>query len=248
MPRERNARPRSHRPDPGRPRRVVARPARDDHFTRHPPAPDERGREACRWFRALHEARHLPEAEAGRGEHLLRPAPVRDVEPQGARRVRHLGHVLAAQPVAEPVLGEQDLRDAREHLRLVGGDPHELRGGEARHREVAGDAARVRNRGFERRTLRARAPVVPEDRGPQHLAPRVEEGRAVHLAGEPDGPGRGERRAVPGLEPVQGPAGGRPPVLRRLLRPEGPGRRDVERGGRLPDDAVVTVHENRLHP
>ena len=188
------------------------------------------------------------EAEPGGGKHLLGPAAVRDVEPEGPRRVRHLGHMLAAQPVAEPVLGKQHLRDPGEHLGLVGGDPQQLRGGEARHRAVAGDPARLRHPGFEGGALGAGAPVVPEDRGPEHLAARVEEGRSVHLPREPDGPRRGERGAVIRPEPVHGTARRGPPGLGVLLRPEGTGGGDLEGSGRLPDGAVVAVDEHRLHP
>ena len=155
--------------------------------------------------------------------------------------------MVPAQPVAQIVLGQQHFGDAREHLGLVFGHPHQLRRGEARHREIAGDPARVRNRGFERRALGARAPVVPEDGGPQHGTPRVEQRGAVLLPRKADRPNGGERRAVPGLQFVHGPARGDPPVFGILLRPQAPGRRDAERSRRLSGDAVIAVEQNRLH-
>ena len=62
----------------------------------------------------------------------------RDVEQQRARRVGHVGRVLAAQPQPHVVLGQHDPRDPRVVLGLVLAQPQQLRGGEAGQRAVAG--------------------------------------------------------------------------------------------------------------
>ena len=67
--------------------------------------------------------------------------------------------------------------------------------------------------------LRPRAPVVPEDRGAQDVAARVEGDEAVHLAGEPD---RGRLDAQVGERRLRRA----PPVLRILLRPSRSRRRE----------------------
>ncbi len=97
-----------------------------------------------------------------------RPRPPSDVEPQRAGGVRHVGRPLAGQAQAHVVLGQQHGAGATEDLGLVLGDPQQLRGGEAGHREIAGDLACGGDACFERGTLRRAAAVVPEDGRPQH--------------------------------------------------------------------------------
>ncbi len=81
------------------------------------------------------------------------------------------------------------------------------------------------------RALDRGALVVPEDRGPDHVACGVEDDEAVHLAGEPD-PGHLASRGDLG----EGSLGGPPPVLGVLLRPAGP-----RRGQRVPLRALAST-------
>src|SRR3546814_20901720 len=56
---------------------------------------------------------------------------------------------------------------------------------EARKDDIAGDLAKARI-GIQRCGLFMGTRIVPQDAGAQHLVVRVEQGRAVHLAGEAD--------------------------------------------------------------
>ena len=152
------------------------------------------------------------------------------VQPKGPRCVGHLRHVVPAQPVAQIVLGQQHLGDAREHLGLVLGHPHQLRRavkpGIARlpviRRECGTTASSAVHSAPERPSFQRMAGRSTAPRASSSVAP-------VLLAGKADRPNGGERRAVPGLQFVHGPAGGDPPVFGILLRPQSPWRRDAER-------------------
>ncbi len=136
-------------------------------------------------------------ADADRGEHLRRPAPPRLVEELGAGGVGHVGGELAGEVKAHIVLGEEDVGDAGEQLRLMGADPEELGRGETGHWLDAGDGRRDRAR-------RGRAPRIPHvprasfhsiDRT-EHAHVGVEQHGGVHLAGQADGLDRPERPAA----------------------------------------------------
>jgi hypothetical protein len=182
-------------------------------------------------------------SEATGGEERLAPAPTRNVEPQGARRIRHVGCFLAGHPQADVILGEQHGRDLREDLRLVAADPFELGGGEARHHDVATDGAEVTGRVFQRGAFGERAPVVPQDRGAQGPVVRAEQGRAVHLPGEPD---PADRAADARVDREDRCAGRLPPVLGVLFGPQGLGALDGEGGDALTDDGAMGVEDDGL--
>ena len=65
------------------------------------------------------------------GEQLLGPLPLGHVQQQHAAGVADLGGVLAGQPAADFVLGQQDLGQPVEIPRLVVSQPEDLGGGEA---------------------------------------------------------------------------------------------------------------------
>ena len=87
--------------------------------------------------------------------------------------------------------------------------------------------------------------IAPDDRRPQHLAALAEQHRAVHLAGQAD---RVDRRA-PGTR-LTGDGPQRlltcaPPVVRILLRPCGPRRREgIVRRGRRRRNRTVRLHNH----
>ena len=96
--------------------------------------------------------------------------------------------------------------------------------------------------GLDLAALGAGALVVPEDRRAQHAVIGVEHDQAVHLPGEPDA----LRRAGGRAQPVQHALGRPPPVLRILLGPAGPGRRELVSGLRARDHAPVGVEGESL--
>ena len=110
------------------------------------------------------------------------------------------------------------------------GDPQHFRRGEARHGEVAGALLEIGNAALELGAFGERAAVVPQDGGSERLVMGVEQGRAVHLAREPDArerrefgrriaADRGDRR-LDAFDPVVG----------ILLAPQGLGARDARAG------------------
>jgi len=129
--------------------------------------------------------------------------------------------VLIGELETDVVLGQQDVRDAPVDLGLVLGQPQQLGRGEPGQRSVAGQLHEPIEADalLDLLTLRLRAPVVPQDRGAQRTASRVERDEPVHLAREPDAGGVG---GVELLEDLRRPA---PPVLGILLAPAGTRRR-----------------------
>ena len=98
---------------------VVARAAGNDDGAVDAPAPREIGRELARGLAALDETRHLGAGQPGRLEKIVGPVAQRDVEPERARGVRHLGDVVAGEAEAHIVLGQKHHVDALEEIRLV---------------------------------------------------------------------------------------------------------------------------------
>jgi hypothetical protein len=144
-----------------------------------------------------------------------------DVEPQRARCVRHLRDGVAGEAQAHIILGQEHAPGGFGDLCLVRGDPQHFRRGEAGHGEIAGALFEIGNAALELGAFGERAAVVPQDRGPQRLVCRVEQGRAVHLAGKADARQRREfggrlaaDRRDSGLDAFN-------PVVRVLLAPEG---------------------------
>ena len=99
-------------------------------------------------------------------EHLVAPAPLRDVEQQRARGVGDVDRALAGQLQPHVVLGQHHVRDARVVVRLVLAQPQQLRRGEAGQRAVAGqlDEPVEADALLDLRALGGGALVVPEDR------------------------------------------------------------------------------------
>jgi len=153
--------------------------------------------------------------------------------------------MLAGQPETQVVLREQDLRDPGKDLRLVIPDPDELRRGEARKDDIAGDLAEARI-GIERRRLPVGARIVPQDAGPQDLVVPVEQCGAMHLPRKAEALHRAEFGREAGLQ-----AGHRLfcrayPVSRVLFRPARMRPRHVQRAVCRADDPLVAVDEHGL--
>ena len=181
-------------------------------------------------------------------EGFRRPGPRRLVEEPRPGRVAHVGGELAAELEAQIVLRRQDPGGSAAIVRLLPGDPFELRPGEAGHRLHADDPGQLWMIGGELARLAMGACVIVQDGGANRLHGAVEEDRAVHLAGEADRLQRAQRLAG-GILDVRDRAGhgGRPDVG-ILLRPAG--ARTVGRIGALGAGhrRAALVGQQRLEP
>ena len=101
-----------------------------------------------------------------RGEHVVAPAPVRDVEEERSGGVRGVDRPLARQAQADVVLRQRDPADAPVDVGLVSAQPEQLRRREAGERPVAGerDQPLEADALLDLGALGAGALVVPEDR------------------------------------------------------------------------------------
>ena len=189
-----------------------------------------------------HRRQPLPR-DLQRREHLLAPAPVRDVEEEGSRRVGGIGRLLAEEPEADVILREQDVGDSPVDVRLVPAQPEELRRREAGQRAVA----RQLDQPFEADplldlgALGGRPLVVPEDRRAQDAPFGVERHEPVHLAREPD-------PLSARAQPLQRLLGGAHPVVGILLGPSGARNRELVALLRPSDDLAVRRQSDRLDP
>ena len=134
------------------------------------------------------KARHLRLPQAADAQHLRRPRAAPDVVEEHPGRIRRIGAVHAREPIVDIVLGQHDLIDACEELRLVFFHPQEL----WRRKARKGNIRRTRAERLPADSLvqivdliRC-APVVPENRGAYHAIRRVEHDKAVHLAARAD--------------------------------------------------------------
>ena len=164
---------------------VIAAPAGDGNLAPcEPPGGGDFRRKMSRNLRTLDQARHGLFGQAGRAEEARVPAPPPHIEPERPRSIRHLGHRLAREAQAYIVLRQQHALRRLGDLGLVGRHPQHFRRGEAGHGEIAGTLFEIGNAPLELGAFGERAAVVPQDRGPQRFVISVEQGCAVHLAGE----------------------------------------------------------------
>ncbi len=159
--------------------------------------------------------------------------------------IGHVGHRLAGESQAHVVLRQQHPRDGLEDLRFVRLHPQQLRGREAGHGNVAGDAAAGRLGRFEFGALRRTAAVVPQDRRAQHAVFGVEQRRAVHLARQTDAAHGGIGLRLCGAQLAPGP----PCVAahqscRVLLRPQRLRPADRQRRMRAADHGLRFVEQH----
>ena len=245
---ERNeARAGCSRADADRRSGVVAASAGDRNLAaREAPGARDLGREICRDFRPLDQARHRFFGQAGRREQARVPAPPADIEPQRSRGVRHLRDGFAREAQAHIVLGQQHPPGRPGDLGLMRGDPQHLRRGEARHGEVAGALLEVGDAALELRAFGKRAAVVPQDCGPQRFVMRVEQSCAVHLARESDPRERSEFRRRMAADRGDRRLDALDPVAGILLAPQWMRARDAERRRGFRDHPLIGVDKQRL--
>ena len=144
------------------------------------------------------------------------------------------------------ILGQQDHRHPGAIIRLLAGEPEELRRGEARHGGDAGDAAEIRDGPVQRFGVGGGAPVIPQDRRPDHMVRCVEEDGTMHLAGKADrlhlAPGF-SRIAAQMRERAQGRL---PPDFGILFRPERPWMLGRHRFAGMGERCLGLIDEQRL--
>ena len=132
------------------------------------------------------------------------PGTGRRVEVAGARRVAGVGGQLAAgQPAGEPVVRQRDRSDPGGDVRLVLGQPAQLRDRERRREHRPGElGASLRSAELVDELLgrRRRAEVVPEQRRSQHLTGVVEDHHPVLLGADTDGIGAFQQAVAGALE------------------------------------------------
>ena len=239
-------RPRRRDADAGGAGRVVARAPRHDHDRWQAKVRGHGRQHAAAGLAAFHEARHLRALEVGRIEHVVRPGAPAHVEPQGACGIGHVRHRFTGQQQPDVILGQQHACHLPEHGRLVLFDPQQLGRREPRHRDIARDLPAIGGALLEFGALGVAAAVVPQDGRPQYPVARVEQGRAVHLAGQAE-PAHGGVLGWMGRPDFrQRRHGGAPPVARVLLRPQRLRARDRYGAAGLADDALRRIHQDDL--
>ena len=118
--------------------------------------------------------------DAGQAAQVGRPGPPGHVIKQAPLGFDMVGLPGSRQPVADVVLGEEDVLGAAERLRLVLGEPRQLRQGPGGRGLLVADAENLRARvGLQPRRL-ADAPLIgPHDRRAQGAKSRVGQHRVV---------------------------------------------------------------------
>ncbi len=194
-------------------------------------------------FRTLVEVGEPGARQIERRQDRGRPRAQPHVEQQGARRVGNVGRVFASQPLTDEIFRQQHPCHAGVGLRLLVAQPEDLGGLEAGERGVPGDRDQPRRAdcGGDRRALRRRALVVPEEGRADHGVGVVEEDRAVHLAGQAEADNLA-RAAKLRCDRAYGLPCGPTPLLRVLLGPAG-----MRRGERVLDRSRGGDHPGLVH-
>ena len=123
-----------------------------------------------------------------RRENLGRPGSGGEVEQDRAGTVGDVDREIIGEPVADVVLGQEDVADPGPVVGFVSLHPQQLGGREPGEGIVAGDLDQAigSDPTPDLGALVLGALIVPQDRGPHHFASTVEKDRTVHLAGETD--------------------------------------------------------------
>ena len=102
---------------------VVAGAAREDRRRRHTPSFGQRGVESSGRLIAFDKPRHRLKPKARRSEGCFGPFSAADVEPQCARRVRHVFDRFARHRETQPRFRQQHAPDLAKNVRLMSRDP-----------------------------------------------------------------------------------------------------------------------------
>ena len=189
---------------------------------------------------------HLRFIEPAGRQHDRAPAPGRHVQPQRAGGVGHLADGFAAEPQAQPVLGQQHTPDLGKAVWFMLAQPDQLGRGEAGHGQVARDLARLRHALFQRLAGLFGATVVPQDGGAQHLVVGTKQHRAVHLAGQADGAHLGPCAGCKLSQLRHRQVQRLPPVGRILLAPAGLRAAQCQGGFGAGVDPVVVAQQQQF--
>ncbi len=157
--------------------------------------------------------------DAGERQHLLRPAPLDDVEIEGPRGKRRIGRDFAAEAEGDPVGHHQDVPRARHRFRPVLAHPEQFGQGEIMLDRVAADREDpvlpdlVGDRGDQR----LGPAVVPDNRTGERAPVGVDQHRALADAGDRDSRDRPARQRRANV--AQSLDDDRPDFVRFVLAP-----------------------------
>ncbi len=103
------------------------------------------------------------------------------------REAAHAGGDPAREAVGDVVAREHELVDPGEQLRLVAGDPCQLRGGEVARRVERMGEAEIAAESLQRLGADRHGPrIAPDDRFAERMPRSVEADQPVHLVGDAD--------------------------------------------------------------
>ncbi len=194
----------------------------------------------------LVDLRDLGAGKATELKHGLGPIAGAHVKQQGARGVRDIGRVGAAQQVVDVVLGQHHVGDVGVVLGLVVAHPQDLGRGEAGVGNVTGPLHELLDADLfvEVAHLLGGATVVPQNGGTNDLVIYVQGHQAVHLAGNANA--RDLRSVLAGEKGRDAAAHGLPPVGGALLAPARTRELDVVGLAHDIQDVALLVHEQEF--
>ena len=202
---------------------VVATTGGNRQTGRHSDRSGDRRRDLAGDVRALVYGGQPFDGDLETVQHICGPCARAEIEQERPGCIRRVGGELASQPKADEVLGQQDVADGSISVGFFVTQPQDFwslkssDGGIARDFEQSLTADLLID-GF---ALACGSLVVPEQGGPDDLARAVEEDGPMHLTREAE---RHWRRFQLGGDAAEHGLARRPPPLRILFGPTGPGR------------------------
>ncbi len=180
-----------------------------------------RRRDLAAHLRRFEQCRKQLLIDSSLGQHFLRPSPVRHIEQQRARCIRHVDGAFPGEAKPHVIFGQHDMCHPRPRLRLVLAHPQKLGQREIRQRRIAGepDQRIAPEKLLQFQALRLASLIAPDQRRPHHFIRGIEQNRAVHLPRESDArnilrahrPTIAAPSAPPRRKPATSPADPAPP-------------------------------------
>ncbi len=150
-----------------------------------------------------------------------RPLPLRDVQQQRSRGIRHIDGAFAGELKAHVILGQHDVGNALPVSRLVLSHPKQFGEGEIGKGSVAGELDETIRSEEIRQFLHLRlgALIAPDEGRPNYFIVGIQQNRPVHLPGKADA-GDFISAGSRGVESASNRhLAGSPPIVRILFRP-----------------------------
>src|ERR1019366_399043 len=157
----------------------------------------------------------------GRFQHLLRPAPVGNIQQQSPGSIRHVGGAIPRELVANIIFGQHDRADPLPVLRFVFSHPQELGQRKVGQRRIAGQLDEPFRSYFFRQgaALAVGAHVAPDQCRAHHPPALIEHYGAVHLSGETQTSNGVPPQSSTLQSAWNGNRASGPPIIRLLLGP-----------------------------